>query len=79
MPAKKQKFIRAIAEISAFIILFSWMPLTYQIILSVFFTLLVEMGIYKWECIKIRKMLSIDAINKVNNNNIQLFRRERKW
>jgi hypothetical protein len=64
----KRQIIRVLVEFGIFTILFSSMQILYQIILPLICSLLIEIGLNKWENIRLRSKLSDDAIAKMIKN-----------
>jgi len=64
----KKEIIRTFVEMGIFTILFSWVPIIYQIILSLIFSALVEIILRRRQKTKLHSELSAEAMAKMVQN-----------
>jgi len=65
---ERKRIMRIIIEFCVYIILLSWMPISYQILFSIVLSLLIEIIFIRLENMKIRNQLSSGAIAKMTHN-----------
>ena len=66
--SRRAQILRLLIEVGVFTLLFSWLPVFYQIMAAVFFSLCVETAYIKWETKTLMSQLSDEVVQKIANH-----------